>query len=190
MKSLTLGALLFTGLAATSLYWELSREPVAMTNAAHTRDADKTVVAPVVPVGNRDISAFLSKPIFSETRSALTQYRAQSGVQETAKRVEQLSGQYRLAGIVLTTEQQFALLHDQKADKSITLALTESVAGWELKELEPTMALFEQHGEKRQLLLKTDIQSVAESDRYDESVLPSVIVMKSQNGVFEDDPYQ
>lgn len=190
MKSLTLLALLVTGLSAVSLFWEFNDETVVESHHAPETVADDATLALVVAVGNRDISAFLSKPIFSETRSALTQYRAQAHMSETTEQVQQLFGQYRLAGVVLTTDQQFAVIHDQKANKAITLALTESVAGWELKQLEPAMATFEQDGKKRQLLLMKDIQPSNDPVAYDEPDLPPVVLVGSEQGVFEDDPYQ
>jgi hypothetical protein len=191
MNGLTWGSLIVIVLSAASLYWEFSGGSTTATVLPEPVYSEQgSSIAAVIAVDDRDFTALLSKPVFAENRKPLKPATGSAGGETDAEVVYELSGQYRLAGIVLTPEQELAIIIDQKSGKAHKLAVSESIAGWQLKQLEPVMAVFEKAQQQRRLALKQSPQQSTAGTAQQNWTAPDVIDVGAQVGIFDEDPYQ
>lgn len=189
MNPFALICLVLICISAGSLFVEMTQpnQAVALTESDSEQ---KTSTIPAINVVNQDISALKNQPVFSQTRQPLiiNNNAVNAGNQQDV--VYELSGQYRLAGLVLTEEQALAVVVDQKADKTKKLAVNEKIDGWQLTTVEPTFAVFKKDQQQRRLALWREQEKTKSQPPIAEVTVPELIRVDASDGVFEEDPYQ
>jgi hypothetical protein len=122
-------------------------------------DAPKVEVAQpsAVPVAKRrmeDYAAVLERPLFNEDRMPLT--GDGDGEDEETK-------DFALLGVVLTPEQQVAILYSKRQEQPVKVARWDWFEGWRLLEVKPQSVVLGKGSRSIEMSLQRNSQSDAET---------------------------